>query len=173
MSEAGGEVERLEVILVDLELSPAVLRRDPTGESWLPEAARALVREHPQCRAALDEFVQGELDLWSASSDQVALPGADPFFTARVVEALPGPRAGTRLSPRRRALLLGLFHALAALFALVVLTAAPESAARWAERAHAMLVWGSELGGVWLMATAVGGVVLLALLVGRTHTPAA
>jgi len=167
----GTEVERLESILVELELSPDVLRRDPAGDTWLPEAARSLVRAHPACREALDEFVAGELHLWTASSDQVVLP-PDPFFTARVVGALPGPRSGTRLSPRRRALVLGLFHVLAIVCAYAVVTMVPESTARWAEQAHSMLAWGSDSGGLWLAATAVGGAMLLAFVVGRTRTPA-
>lgn len=176
MSEAmGSEVERLESILVELELSPDVLRHDPSGETWLPEDARALVRSHAACREALDEFVAGELHLWTASSEQVVLPpvpSVDPFFTARVVEALPGPRSGTQLSPRRRALVLGLFHVIAIVCAYAVVTMVPESAARWAEQAHYVLAWGSESGSLWLGATAVGGAMLLAFVVGRTHTPA-
>lgn len=171
----GSEVERLESILVELELSPEVLRHDPKGETWLPEEARALVQAHPECRRALDEFVECEVGLWRVSQDQdpMMLRAVDPFFTARVVGALPGPRAGTRLSPKRRALVLGLFHVIAGLLTYVVVTMVPESAARWAEQAHIMLSWGSELGGMWLAATAVAGAVLLAFVVGRTHTPTA
>jgi hypothetical protein len=171
---AGSEVDRLESILAELELSPAELRRDPSGEGWLPAEARALVQAHPRCRESLDEFVSGELDLWSARPEAAVPPTVDPFFTARVVGALPRPRSGTGLSPRRRALLLGLFHVVAGLLAYVVLTMVPESTARWAEQAHRMLTWGSEsTGGPWLAATAVGAVVLLAVVLGRTHTPAA
>jgi len=176
VSEAmGSEVERLESILVELELSPDVLRNDPSGETWLPEEARALVQAHPECRRALDEFVECEVGLWRVSQDQnpMLLHAADPFFTARVVGALPGPRSGTRLTPRRRALLLGLFHAIAVLLAVVVVTMVPESTARWAEQAHSMLSWGSDLGGLWFAATAVAGAVLIAFVVGRTHTPTA
>lgn len=168
----GSEVERLESILVELELTPAVLRRDPSGDTWLPAEAKALVRAHPACQEAFDEFVVGELHLWSASNEQAMRPPSDPFFTARVVEALPGPRAGTRLSPRRRALVLGLFHVLAIVCAYAVVTMVPESTARWAEQAHDVLVWGSESGGLWLAATVVGGAMVLAFVVGRTHTPA-
>ncbi len=173
MSEAmGSELERLEALLVELELSPAVLRRDPSGETWLPEEARTLVQAHPACRRALEEFVADELQLWSASSDSVVLPPSDPFFTARVVEALPGPRSGTRLSPRRRVMVLGLFHVIAILCAYAVVIMVPESTARWAEQAHSVLTWGSESGGLWLGATAVGGAMLLAFVLGRTHAPA-
>jgi len=170
---SGTAVDRLESMLVELELSPDVLRRDPSGDTWLPEAARALVKANPACREALDEFVASELHLWTASSEQAMLPPVDPFFTARVVGALPGPRSGTRLSPRRRALVLGLFHVAAGLLACVVVTMVPESTARWAEQAHSMLAWGSESGSLWLAATAIGGAVLLAFVVGRSHTPLA
>jgi hypothetical protein len=175
VSEApGAEVERLESILVELELSSAVLRRDPTGSTWLPAEARALVQAHPACRRALDEFVACELGLWRVSQDDpLALPPVDPFFTARVVGALPDPQAGTRLSPQRRALVLGLFHVIAGLLTYAVVTMVPESTARWAEQAHTMLSWGSELGSVGLGAAAVAGAVFLALAVGRTHSPTA
>lgn len=174
MSETSGTaVDRLESMLVELELSPDVLRRDPSGDTWLPEAARVLVKANPACREALDEFVAGELHLWTASSEQAMLPPVDPFFTARVVGALPGPRSGTRLSPRRRALVLGLFHVIAGLLACVVVTMVPESTARWAEQAHSMLAWGSESGSLWLAATAIAGAGLLAFVVGRSHTPLA
>ena len=172
MSEAEGsaEVERLESILVELELTPATLRRDPNGETWLPADARTLVRASPACRRAFEEFVAGELHLFSASSEQVTLPGADPFFTARVVEALPAPRMGTRLSPRRRVMVLGLFHVLAIVGAYAVVTMVPESTARWAEEAHRVLVWGSESGGLWLAATAIGGAMVLAFIFGRARS---
>jgi len=60
---------------------------------------------------------------------------ADPFFTARVVEALPRAWAPNRLSPRRRLLVLGLFHMVAGLLAFVVLVMVPESTTQWAEQA--------------------------------------
>ncbi len=168
------EVERLESILAELELSPAELRRDPAGEGWLPADARALVERHPACREALAEFVAGELDLWSVRPETLAPPAVDPFFIARVVDALPSPRSGTSLTPRRRALLLGLFHMVAGLLAYLVLTRVPESTARWAERAHSMLTWGSDAGGgLWLLATAIAAAVLLVVVVRRTHTPTA
>lgn len=172
--EIDAAVERLESILVELELSPAELRRDPHGVGWLPVEARGLVQAHPECHVALDEFVVGELELWSARSEPAAPLAVDPFFTARVVEALPSPRTGTRLSPRRRAMVLGLFHVVGGLLAFLVLTMVPESTARWAERAHSMLSWGSEIGGApWLFATAIGAAVLLFIVAGRTHTPTA
>jgi hypothetical protein len=89
-----------------------------------------------------------------------------------VVEALPAPRSGTRLSPRRRALVLGLFHVLAIVCGYAVVTMVPESTARWAEQAHDVLAWGSESGGLWLAFTAVGGAMVLAFVFGRAHTPA-
>lgn len=164
-------LDRLDSILAELEVSPTQLREDPEGRSWLPNEAVALVQHHPECRAALREFVEGELALWGALPQPA--PAVDPFFTARVVEALPSPRSGTRLSPRRRAMLLGLFHVIAGLLTYGVLAMVPESTARWAERAHSMLSWGSELGALWPWAAAVGVAMLALLMVGRTHTPAA
>jgi len=172
---ATSALDRLDSILAELELSSDDLRRDPHGDGWLPAEARALVQADPSCRAALREFVEGELELWGAlPGPAAAAPPVDPFFTARVVSSLPGPRSGTGLTPRRRALLLGLFHGVAGLLAYVVLTMVPESTTRWAEQAHSVLSWGSELGSsLWLLATALGACALALLVVGRTHTPAA
>lgn len=164
-------LDRLDSILAELEVSPAELRRDPWGDGWLPDDARALVQERAQCRAALQEFVEGELELWAALPEPT--PTVDPFFTARVVDSLPSPRLGTRLPPLRRAMLLGSFHVVAGVLAYLVLTMVPESTARWAEQAHSMLSWGSELGTPSLLAAVVGTSVLAMLLVARTRTPAA
>ncbi|MEM9459430.1 MAG: hypothetical protein AAGF11_34950 [Myxococcota bacterium] len=167
-----GSLERFESILVELEPSPEQLRRDPAGRDWLPPEARALVDRCPACRAALHEFVDGELQLWNAVEPSSA-PNVDPFFTARVVDALPAAPASPALSPRRRAMVLGLFHVVAGVLAYVVLTMVPESTARWAEQAHQVLRWGSDSGaGSLLAAVGVGAAVAVALLAARTHTPA-
>lgn len=165
------DASRLEEILVELEVSPAELRRDPRGESWLPAEARALVEADPECERALREFVRDELELLGAlEAPTVAPPAADPFFTARVVDALPRSWVPHRLSPRRRLVVLGLFHLIAVALALLVLALAPESTARWAEQAHSVLDWGSQVGSsMWLGASAITGVALLAFVVLRTH----
>ncbi|MCA9706267.1 MAG: hypothetical protein KDK70_10500 [Myxococcales bacterium] len=165
--------QRLEAILLDLEVGPAQLRRDPSGRSWLSAEARALLESHPECRQVLREFVDDELALAGALGGAPA-PSVDPFFTARVVEALPGVRTGPTLSPRRRVMLLGCFHVVAGLLAYAVLTMVPESTARWAAQAHDVLRWGSDSGVGLLVAVAGAGVaVLIALLATRAHTPAA
>lgn len=166
------EVRRLDELLAQLELSPEVLRRDPSGEHWLPSEARRLVEANTDCQRALDDFVAEELELWSAFDKPLA-PGPDPFFTARVVDSLPEPPSGTRLTPRRRALLLGLFHAVAGVLAYAVLTMVPESTARWAEQAHTWLSWGSTIDtNLWLVGSAVVSVVLVAGLGLRMRTTA-
>lgn len=173
MSDA--TLDRLEEILMELEVSPAQLRRDPTGREWLPAEGRALVDSDPRCEAMIREFVDDELELLGALDAPVAAtPSADPFFTARVVDALPRSWVPNRLSPRRRLLVLGLFHLVAVMFALVVLVMVPESTERWAEQAHSMLSWGSEAGSsMWLTACAIAGVGLLAVVAARTHDSSA
>jgi len=165
--------ERLESILLDLEVSPAVLRRDPQGRTWLPEQAQSLVESSDECRQVLHDFVDDELALLGALGP-IDGPGSDPFFTARVVEALPTSRVAPALSPRRRAMLLGGFHVVAGILAYVVLTMVPESTARWAEQAHQVLSWSSELGGGMVLAV-LGAVaaLLVVLWAARAHTPAA
>ena len=167
-------IERLETILVELEVSPTQLRRDPSGRAWLPPEARSLVESSRECADALDDFVSGELELWGSLPDPSSGTTVDPFFTARVVESLPGPRLGTGLSPRRRAMVLGLFHIVAGVLAYAVLTMVPESTARWAEQAHEMLSWGSQSGSSMLVtATGVGAALLVAFVASRIHTPTA
>ncbi|MCX4245828.1 hypothetical protein [Paraliomyxa miuraensis] len=163
-------LERLDAILAELEISSAQLREDPWGDQWLPQEARALVEQHPQCRAALAEYVEGELALWSSSQD--ATPSFDPFFTARVVGSLPSPRTGTRLPPLQRAMLLGTFHAVAGVLAYIVLTMVPESTARWAEQAHSVLSWGSELGTSALVVAILGGAALTMFVLTRSRSAA-
>ncbi|MEM7159223.1 MAG: hypothetical protein AAF799_40675 [Myxococcota bacterium] len=169
------ELERLESILAQLEVSPAQLRRDPTGASWLPEEARALVDRDPDCESMLREYVEDELAFAGALDEPMTPPSADPFFTARVVDALPQAWVPNRLSPRRRLAVLGLFHVIAGLLALMVFALVPESTARWAEQAHDVLDWGSDAGpGLWVAATAIAGVALAAFVATRTHdTPTA
>ncbi|MEX1367102.1 MAG: hypothetical protein AB1Z98_28500 [Nannocystaceae bacterium] len=168
-------VEQLESMLVELDVSPAELRRDPQGRSWLPAQARALVEAEPACAAMLRDFVDDELALLGALEDRSVVPSADPFFTARVVDSLPPQAwAPNRLTPRRRLLVLGVFHLVAVMLALVVLSMVPESTARWAEGAHSVLRWGSQAGSsLWLTASAIAAVAVVALVAARSHdTPA-
>ena len=172
MSEpARDPVERLEEILADLEVAPTRLRRDPAGVGRLPAEGQALVQSDPRCEAMLREFVEDEVALLGAiEGPSSGPPPNDPFFTARVVDALPRTWAPNRLSPRRRLVVLGLFHLVAVALAVVVLAMVPESTARWAEQAHSVLSWGSEWSsGLWLGASGIAGVALLAFLVARTH----
>ncbi|MCH9679977.1 MAG: hypothetical protein K0V04_00980 [Deltaproteobacteria bacterium] len=165
--------ERLESILAEVDVTPTQMRRDPSGRTWLPESGRALVEAHPECGDALREYVDEELSLWTALERPGAAPMGDAFFTARVVEALPEPNAATRLSPRRRLALLGLFHIVGVMLAMMVLMMVPESTAQWASSAHDVLSWGSEFGaGMWVIASAVGTALLLVVVGSRTHTPA-
>lgn len=171
---SGTAVDQLESMLVELDVSPAELRRDPQGRGWLPPQARSLVEVDPACAAMLREFVDDELALLGALEDSSVMPSADPFFTARVVDSLPQAWAPNRLSPRRRLLVLGVFHLVAVMLALVVLSMVPESTARWAEEAHSVLRWGSQAGSsLWLTASAIAGVAVVALVAARSHdTPA-
>ena len=169
------ELEELESILAQLEVSPTQLRRDPSGRTWLPAEARALVARDPECEALLQEYVEDELAFAGALDETLTPSNADPFFTARVVDALPRAWVPNRLSPRRRLAVLGLFHAIAGMLALMVFAMVPESTARWAEQAHSVLDWGSDAGpGLWVAATAIAGVALAAFVATRTHdTPTA
>lgn len=175
-------VDRFEAILAELEVTPSQLRRDPTGRTWLSAEGMRLASEDPQCTAMLREFVEGELSFLGALHEHedehefvaAPAPASDPFFTARVVQSLPQAWAPNRLSPRRRLVVLGLFHLIAGVLALMVLLMVPESTARWADQAHEMLRWGSDAGsGLWFGAMAFGAVALAAVFGGRMQSPTA
>lgn len=176
---ASNDVERLDALLAEIEVSPAQLRRDPSGEQWLCAEARALTESSDDCRVALQRFVDDELSLLGALDQPSPAPACDPLFTARVVSALPTAFAPSRLSPRRRLVLLGMFYLAAGVAALAVLAMVPESTSRWAEQAHDVLSWGSSLGALvsgtsamWFGVLAVAAVAGVVVFGGRQHTPA-
>lgn len=165
--ESSPRVDALESMLDELELSASTLRRDPRGETWLPASAQRWCDEEPECRRAVERFVQTERELFDEAD-----AGIDPFFTARVLGDLPRPLAWTGLTPRRRMAVLGAFHLAAAIVAVLVMQwAMPQSVAHVAQRAHGWLQADldlSMLGGL----AAVALVVLVAFGSSRAHTRA-
>jgi hypothetical protein len=159
MNEARDELlERL----LELELDAHTLRDDPSGASWLPEDLCALVERDPECAAELREFVAVELELFAAAQP------SDPFFTRRVLDALP-PVAGVDYN--RRNWILASAYALAIGVAYLLLGPLLSSGelASWFEplggwiESHAHAV---EAGSMWVAVTlllAAAGLVLLPL----------
>lgn len=175
MSTGPSLVHRLREALCDLEVDPAAVRADPSGASWLPAELRTWCDEDAACRQELQEFVAAELELARLSGSA----RADPFFTARVVSALPSRWVGSRLSPHRRAVILAGFYAgagAAAWGVLAWITPLQTPLQNWtglAERAGALLQAGAPAPGVAVAAMlAVALLAVLALGAGRTHTPA-
>lgn len=123
--------------------------------------------KHPRLARLLDEL---EVDAVSEDDIDPAAPirGADAFFTARVLDALPSRLAFTGLTPLQRAGLLAAFHGLAVVAGFFALSAfAPDSVASLAEQAHGWLEHGARSPSLWMLA---GGTVIgvLALAVGRS-----
>jgi hypothetical protein len=167
-----GELDRLRAFLDELEVDATTLRRDPRGETWLPEPARSWCEQNPACAAELQQFVSDELELFGLSDI-----GADPFFTARVVDELPEPLRWTGLSPNRRMLLLAAFHLAAGGIAYSVLAwLTPELLTTAADTAHAWLGSSEASAGTtvsWGAAVAaVVGVGLIAFVSTKSHNPA-
>jgi hypothetical protein len=164
-------VDRLREALCELDVEPAAVRADPHGATWLPAELHAWCMRDDACREELREFVAAELALARLSSAE----RPDPFFTARVVRALPRRFVGSRLSPQRRAVVLSASWAAAGAAAWAVLSwLTPEAAWTSAvERAHALLHVGTTAAPTAIAACVAVAVVLgVALAGGRTHTPA-
>lgn len=153
--------------LEQAEVDAATLRRDPRGRTWLPAEMHAWVERDPKCAAELAAFVEGERELF-AEAELLA----DPFFTARVLGALPEPLRFVGLSPKLRALVLLGFQALAVLLGYAVFSWA--SSGVLVDLASGSVDW-LELapeGGAWLSVLAVGMVAAVAFMSSKPHTPA-
>ena len=154
--------------LLDADVDPEVLRRDPSGETWLPVDLRALVRDDAECRALVQEFSRAELAMFDGAD-----LGNDPLFTARVVRSLPLPLEGAGLALRRRRWILAAAYGMAVSSAYVTWWHfAPGQLSRWVSSAQLVLEDGARLGAVWAVAVAVL-VAAIALTLPRTHTPTA
>ena len=90
--------------LVTLEIDPASLPLDPSGETWLPSHLREIAREDPECARELAEFVEMERALCEVHEP------CDAFFTRKVMDRLPEIEA---VDDRRRTWILASAYALA------------------------------------------------------------
>ena len=154
--------------LAHVEVSPEVLRRDPLGQTWLPESMRQRVATDPAAREAVRRFAACELELYDEAD-----AGPDPFFTARVMESL--PPAPSAVPPLQRALVLALFHGLGAVAAYATAwIVAPDELLSWVDQAHVWVDQGWVAAGPWTMLAAVlaAGLGFFALARPRAHTPA-
>ena len=175
MNAPAADVARVRAQLCELDVDAPQVLADPTGRTWLPEDLWQLCRDDPACAAELAEFVEAEATLCSLSD---AEPGhghcVDPFFTARVAAALPTTWIGSRLSPYRRAMILGAFYAAAALVCwLVVTMLAPGLALDLADRAHGLLTTPSPVPWPVLATVAIAAVAAVAFVGRKSHTPVA
>ncbi|NVB42226.1 hypothetical protein G6O69_30665 [Pseudenhygromyxa sp. WMMC2535] len=143
--------ERFLEALVELELDPELLRGDPSGRSWLPEAMLAMVESDEDCAFELREFVDMELELLELHEP------SDAFFTRAVMGQLPEIEA---VDDRRRNWILASAYALAIGVGYLLLGPALQSGElsssleplrAWYE-SHAL-----EAGGLW------GAVVMLVI----------
>jgi hypothetical protein len=164
------ELSRLRSALCELEVDARRIVAAPDGEGWLPASLRVMCARDEACAHELAEFVAAESALLGLREPR----RADPFFTARVIEALPAAWIGSRLSPHRRAMILGVFYAAAALSCWVVLTVLdPELPVAVADRAHGWLTHSGGLEWPALGAVAAAALAAFALMARRSHTPVA
>ena len=141
MSANFSRADDLFELLLELELDPRQLRRDPRGTEWLPEQARAWLLADPTLLEVVLEFSETESLLFDE-----ARAAPDNFFTARVLRQLPDDKP-VRRHVRRR--ILGFSYLGAAAVAGAALT--PSS---WFEAD----TWLSTPWHQWLDAVSVGGI---------------
>jgi hypothetical protein len=156
------DARRLRELLAVLDVPLGTLRRDPSGDTWLPPSVREASSTDDSVRDDVARFVESERQL-RLDADV----GADPLFTARVLQSLPARPAGTGLSPRQRLAILAGSYAAAALVGWVVFDAlASTTFASWADAAHGWIDSADAApGAVLAMATAV---LVVALFARRT-----
>lgn len=159
--------ERAHELLAAVDVPLGTLRRDPEGATWLPTPVREASSIDDDVRRDVARFVEGERFL-RLDSDV----GADPLFTARVLQALPERPAGTGLSPHQRLMILAASYAAAGVVGWLVLGAlASETVAGWADAAHGWIESADAAPGAAAM-MAVLALAVFAFLARRTHTPA-
>jgi len=103
--------------LLNLDVASDVLRRDPSGRTWLDAEFYSMCQEDPEWQAVLEEWVEEELELFGSVRER-----GDPLFTQRVLQAtVPAEVAGVGLDPRWRSPVITIAYATAILVTLVVL----------------------------------------------------
>lgn len=157
--------ERALELLADVDVPLGTLRRDPDGSTWLPTPVREASSVDDRVRDDVARFVESER-LLRLDADV----GADPLFTARVLQSLPERPAGTGLSPRQRLAILASSYAAAGLVGWLALGAfASETVAGWADAAHGWIEQTDAAPGAAMTMAALALVVVFAVLGRRTH----
>jgi len=159
------DARRLRELLAEVDVPLGTLRRDPSGDTWLPTPVREASSVDDGVRDDVARFVESERFL-RLDADV----GADPLFTARVLQSLPARPEGTGLSPRQRLAILAGSYFAAALVGWVVFDAlVSETFAGWAEAAHGWIESADAApGAVLAMATAVLAVAVFARRIDLT-----
>ncbi|EDM77033.1 hypothetical protein PPSIR1_16070 [Plesiocystis pacifica SIR-1] len=144
--------------LIELDLEPESLRRDPAGASWLPASLREAAERSPECARELEEFVEMELALCDVHEP------VDAFFTRQVMDRLPELDA---VDHRRRTWILASAYALA--IGVTYLLLGPLlSSGELAAMVEPVRDWygsgAAESGGVWMGAVALIAAVAIGFL---------
>lgn len=161
-----GAIGRLRQALLDVDVEPGVLRRDPRGHTWLEPSLREAIDGDPVCEEELAAFVEAELALFDGASME-----ADPFFTARIIDALPAVEP-SGLSLRARTVVLAVFQILAFASAYAALWAlAPDRLHGWIEALNGAVEQTPSVGLAFGIATLA--VFAIAMRGFRPHTPPA
>ena len=154
------DARRLRELLAEVDVPLGTLRRDPSGDTWLPDDVREASSTDDGVRNDVARFVESER-LLRLDADV----GADPLFTARVLQSLPARPEGTGLSPRQRLAILAGSYSAAALVGWVVVGAlASETFASWAVAAQGWIEGADAAPGTAIaLATVALAVVFFAL----------
>ncbi len=174
MSNLHPEVARLRGFLEEADIPSGVLRRDPSGTTWLPAELRALIDADDRCREELRRFVDREIELFGSVRQK-----SDALFTDRVLKAAaPVQIAGAGLASRQRGWILAFAYAMATVVAYLMLAPLLGLAAlgTWSDR-FATAVGVDENGGgvvgvraALVLISAAVLVVVVAFMPSRRHT---
>ena len=173
MPELQPPVARLRGFLEEADIPSGVLRRDPTGTTWLPDELRALVDGDELCQEELRRFVDREIELFGSVRQK-----SDALFTDRVLKAAaPVEIAGAGLDSRLRSGILAFAYALATGVAYMMLAPLLGLAALGTWSSQIASAVGADDGGTAVgarsIAVLVGAVILVvavAFVPWRRHT---
>ena len=151
--------DRFEEVLLELDVDPGALARDPAGTSWLPPDLIEVAVRDPACAKVLAEFVELELELRQSADAPFRDRAQAATFTHHVLDRVPRTGLDARLRGR---ILIG-FNALAALVAGLLLVPTLREGSVL-DGVHRFMDAGVAFFGGWMIAAAALALTLAVVL---------